>query len=81
MKIKTPLSSDNTILHILDELDYFRLGFLGNQPFSTRLSCSNSSFMLQKQEKPATPRREEKKVLCRKNAIIKKSNPAMRKTG
>ena len=33
----------------------FRLGFIGNQPFSTLFFCSNISSMLQRQEQPVTP--------------------------
>ena len=33
----------------------YRLGFMGNHPFSTRSRCSNISLMVQKEEKENTP--------------------------
>jgi hypothetical protein len=38
-----------------------RLGFFGNQPFSTRSFCSISSRMLQKRKTPAMPRMPDRK--------------------
>ena len=38
---------------------YLRFGFLGNQPFFTRSSCSKTSLMVQNEEKANTPNRED----------------------
>ena len=38
---------------------YFRLGFIGNQPFNTRSRCSKISFIVQNDEKEKTPISEE----------------------
>lgn len=40
-----------------------RLGFLGNHPFFTRSSCSNTSLMVQNEEKANTPSSEATKIL------------------
>ena len=37
----------------------FRLGFIGNQPFSTRFRWSNTSLIVQKEEKENTPNKED----------------------
>ena len=50
--------------------------FLGNQPFSTRFFCSNSSKMLQNDEKATTPKSVDQiKELTHKEAPTK-STPA-----
>ena len=36
---------------------FFRFGFIGNQPFSTRSRCSKTSLMVQKEENEKTPNR------------------------
>ena len=54
--------SHSTIRVIMRKSLHFpeRLGFLGNQPFSTRLFCANSSPMPQRAEAPNTPRNEDR---------------------
>lgn len=41
---------------------FFRFGFIGNQPFSTRSRCSKISLIVQKEENEKTPRREDTKI-------------------
>ena len=40
----------------------FRLGFMGNQPFKTRLRWSNTSLIVQKEEKAKTPNNDEIRI-------------------
>ena len=58
----------------------FRLGFIGNQPFSTRLRWSNTSLMVQKDEKAKTPSKEEIKMSLMSNEPIIPSIPNKRNT-
>ncbi len=66
-------------------MNYFfggaRLGFAGNQPFSTRLVCSKISSIDQKQEKPITPITVDSRIsliiidkTIKANPVIKKNH-------
>ena len=41
---------------------FFRFGFIGNQPFSTRSRCSKTSLMVQKEENEKTPNRVDSRI-------------------
>ena len=58
---------------------YVRLGFLGNQPFFTRSSCSKTSLIVQKEEKANTPRRDETSMLSVLNEAATPAIPNIRK--
>lgn len=54
--MKYPFKYSNTVL-IYCSYSFFRFGFIGNQPFSTRSRCSKTSLMVQKEENEKTPNR------------------------
>ena len=58
----------------------FRLGFIGNQPFKTRLRWSNTSLMVQKDEKAKTPSNEDINMLLTNRQPIIPKMPKTRKT-
>ena len=67
-----------TLLRMSQNL-YVRLGFLGNQPFFTRSSCSKTSLIVQKEEKANTPRRDETSMLSVLNEAATPAIPNIRK--
>ena len=54
----------NVVPFLLNYCSYsfFRFGFIGNQPFSTRSRCSKTSFMVQKEENEKTPNRVDSRI-------------------
>ena len=57
---------------------YLRFGFLGNQPFLTRSSCSKTSLMVQNEEKANTPNREDRMTLSTLNDAATPAMPSIR---
>ena len=58
----------------------FRFGFIGNHPFNTRLRWSNTSLMVQKEEKANTPSNDEIRMLSTSNAPMMPKIPKTRNT-
>ena len=58
----------------------FRFGFIGNHPFSTRFRWSNTSLIVQKEEKAKTPNKEDTRMLSTSNEPIMPNMPKTRKT-
>lgn len=58
------MRQSNIILFFIPTPHYFsfRLGLAGNQPFSTRLRCSNNSPIDQKDEAPQTANNVDHKI-------------------
>ena len=54
---------------------YFRLGFWGNQPRSTRFSCWNNSRIDQKLEKAITPKITDRYILLANSEPISMPTP------
>lgn len=61
-------------------ISHMRLGFLGNQPFSTRFFCSNNSKMLHKHVQPNTPSAGLRITLDTMRLAVMNSTPAMANT-
>ena len=59
---------------------YLRLGFLGNQPLSTRFFCSKSSPMPQRAEAPKTPTTAEIRVFSINKAATIAAKPITKYT-
>ena len=57
---------------------YLRFGFLGNQPFFPRSSCSKTSLMVQNEEKANTPNREDRMTLSTLNDAATPAMPSIR---
>ena len=58
----------------------FRFGFIGNQPFSTRLRWSNTSLIVQKEEKAKTPSKDEMRMSLMSNEPMMPRMPKKRNT-
>lgn len=48
----------------------FRFGFIGNHPFKTRLRWSNTSLIVQREEKAKTPNKDEIRIFLISNEPI-----------
>ena len=59
--------------------NYFRFGFCGNQPFSTRFFCSKISRILQNEEKENTANSEENKTSLSRMEKDKLMMPTIKK--
>ena len=57
---------------------YFRFGFFGNQPRSTRFFCSKSSPMPQRAEAPNTPTMADRMAFSMNRAPMMDARPITR---
>ena len=59
--LRYPFKYSNTVL-IYCSYSFFRFGFIGNQPFSTRSRCSKTSLMVQKEDNEKTHNRVDSRI-------------------